>query len=366
MSWAIGFLCGAGGFSLSMLSGHVPDAVIAIASDMIFSVSFFFYGQALVDRLGGPVFLRSRLAICGLSLLLSLWSVLYLRDLHAELALNDFCCGLMALLPLIAMRKHLHRAIDKALFAVTALVVADSLGRASTVLLTAPADIDGFASSEYAFVMQLTASVLAVLFALTALAAVGLDVVARYRQEASTDPLSALLNRRGFEDAVAGFRVGDPAAGSVVTCDIDRFKRINDRFGHAVGDRVIMALAQTIRAALPPGGIAARFGGEEFVIYLPAMGAAEAKLFADEVRTGFSEQDWGSAGIDGVLTASFGLSGTQVTDFSIHDAIARADEALYDAKRAGRNRVSVKLALISPESGHAGRAETKRITPQAG
>ena len=130
------------------------------------------------------------------------------------------------------------------------------------------------------------------------------DVLTRYRHDAHVDPLSGLLNRRGFEEAVAHHDAG----GSLIACDIDHFKRVNDAHGHGLGDRVIVALADALRALAPADAAIARFGGEEFILFLPGADPAMATGIADAIRLRFAEQAASRLGLPGPLTASFGLT----------------------------------------------------------
>lgn len=122
-------------------------------------------------------------------------------------------------------------------------------------------------------------------------------------------------------------------------CDIDHFKQVNDRFGHATGDRVIQVLADTLTASLPRTAVTARFGGEEFVAFLPQASLAEAGIIAQALRARFAAQDWRPIGVDQQITASFGVASIFDTEDSAWAALKRADRALYDAKAAGRNKV---------------------------
>ena len=191
--------------------------------------------------------------------------------------------------------------------------------------------------------MQSVAAIFGMVWGLAALAAILLDVVAGYAREAVTDPLSGLLNRRGFEQALAAI----PLEGCMIIGDIDHFKRVNDRFGHLAGDGVIAGLAAIIGAALSPGGIAARTGGEEFAVFLPGTSAAEGARIATLIRQHFATTDWREIGVATPLTASFGVAATRPSDRAFQDVTARADRALYDAKDAGRNRVVVQASAVS-------------------
>jgi diguanylate cyclase (GGDEF)-like protein len=206
-------------------------------------------------------------------------------------------------------------------------------------------DLDAFTGSAYAFVMQITASLFGLVFALVALGAVTLSVVETLREAAERDPLTGLLNRRGFERATAGFAAAEGRPASLVVCDIDHFKAVNDAHGHAAGDRVLTAFAETVRIVLPPGGAAARFGGEEFILFVPGPPRVAA-VVAEVLRIAFAERDWRAEGVDRGLTASFGSAEASRADRSLFDAIGRADANLYAAKAGGRNRVVAGAAAL--------------------
>lgn len=169
------------------------------------------------------------------------------------------------------------------------------------------------------------------------------DILADATTKSETDPLTGLLNRRGFE---ARARLVGPLVGrsgvpaSIVICDLDHFKAINDTFGHAAGDRVIVAFAAHLSAALGEDHIAGRIGGEEFAVILPGANAASARLFAESIRTALAD-----AGVEGLPagvrpTASFGVAELRVED-TISAMLKRADHALYRAKGEGRDCVRV-------------------------
>lgn len=171
-----------------------------------------------------------------------------------------------------------------------------------------------------------------------------------YRSAAQRDALTGLLNRRGFmEEALPVCRKGGPMA--LMILDLDRFKQVNDAYGHAAGDRVLVAFAEVLRFRLQPDAIVARIGGEEFVALLPVAQPLPARHAAEEVRRGFREElqaDWfGSGPI--TCSASIGLAVGDVVpshtalhaEASLAGVMERADAALYEAKAKGRDRVEV-------------------------
>ena len=173
---------------------------------------------------------------------------------------------------------------------------------------------------------------------------------------AQSDSLTRLRNRRGFELAVAEYAQshGESLHGcAVLVADIDQFKKVNDTYGHLVGDQVIRAAAQVLQNGVKGRDITGRWGGEEFVVLLPATPAEGAVAVADQLRLAFSKariRKGGKAEVDGAVTLSVGVAVAAVGD-TLEDLIGRADAALYEAKTAGRN--CVRLAVAVPAAAPA-------------
>ena len=165
-----------------------------------------------------------------------------------------------------------------------------------------------------------------------------------YRQKeqlAITDELTGIYNRRHFYQLAERAAERADAAGepmSVVLFDIDRFKQINDRFGHFVGDRVLGSLSEAVTGALPPNHVLARFGGEEFALLLPGFGSEAAGQVAESVRRHVEDYVFDSETDGLIVTISLGVA-ERSFEGSLQALLRRADEALYEAKRQGRNRV---------------------------
>lgn len=161
---------------------------------------------------------------------------------------------------------------------------------------------------------------------------------------ATIDFLTGLLNRRQFfslgnQEIKKAGRYGRPL--SLIIYDVDHFKQVNDTFGHQAGDIVLREMSKAVHAQLRETDIAGRVGGEEFGIILPETATSEALILAERVRTAIESLaiDSGEAVLR--ITASFGVAGLVVEDKSLDQIFSRADEALYEAKKAGRNRVSL-------------------------
>jgi diguanylate cyclase len=170
------------------------------------------------------------------------------------------------------------------------------------------------------------------------------DRLANARRDAMTDPLTGLSNRKAFDRAIKdevaqSQTTGEPV--SLIMCDIDHFKRVNDTFGHQVGDQVLKLVAQTIRQCVKGQDISARYGGEEFAVILPQTNVMGAAAVAEFVRRTVESKKIvrkGTGDTLGSVTMSFGVA-SLVPGEAYDSLIERADKALYAAKQTGRNRV---------------------------
>jgi diguanylate cyclase (GGDEF)-like protein len=159
----------------------------------------------------------------------------------------------------------------------------------------------------------------------------------RTQQQASTDPLTGFRNRRAAEESVRGLRARQ-VPYALIVCDLDRFKMLNDTHGHAAGDNALRLFADTVRSVLRTDDIAARWGGEEFTLVLPRAGAAEAAEIAERIRQSLARRLLEAKSPP--FTASYGVCDASMGS-TFEELIRLADDALYRAKEAGRDRVRV-------------------------
>ena len=243
----------------------------------------------------------------------------------------------------LIVRSRQRQAMDVTLMALFALSAVQFMTKPFVaVMVGGPgASAREYVGTSYALYSQTAGAILAVATGLLMLFLLARDMLGAVTARSETDPLSGVFNRRGFEDRVepgliAAMRSGVPAA--LVACDLDYFKSINDTWGHDAGDQVIESFAKLLTSLAPPRATVARMGGEEFAVFLPGINLATARLYAESVRVAFPALPIPGVAHETRLTASFGVAESNGSE-SFSDLRRRADAALYDAKRGGRNNV---------------------------
>ncbi|MDX3908950.1 MAG: GGDEF domain-containing protein [Sphingobium sp.] len=178
---------------------------------------------------------------------------------------------------------------------------------------------------------------------MTAAVLIAGDLSAQLRQMVSNDQLTGLLNRRGIDEAgtraIANARRHGREVAAVI-CDMDDFKAVNDGHGHIVGDAALRAFARVLLGAVRQEDICARFGGDEFFVLLLDASEQDAAEVMERVRIGVE-----GLAVDrmrpGSISASFGVTSLRPGDTGLEDLVGRADQALYQSKQLGRNRVTI-------------------------
>jgi diguanylate cyclase (GGDEF)-like protein len=170
---------------------------------------------------------------------------------------------------------------------------------------------------------------------------------ARKPSQARTDPLTGLANRLAFRELAEralqhSGRSHKPV--SLIMLDVDHFKRVNDTWGHSVGDQVLKAIATVLAKHVRSSDVAARVGGEEFVVLLVDTEQGGARVFAERLRLAIMDVDVEVPGDRVRVTASFGVAEAASHETTIDAVLGCADKALYHAKHNGRNRVSCQVA----------------------
>ncbi len=279
--------------------------------------------------------------------LLSSWATIAFPSLNAQgFMLNFTFAGLFASGAYSLWPNRSEGMVDRLLL-VTAVTVAAQLVILPFFTLTGGVALtsETFHSSTYWFAMNLVLVVSALAFAVSLLAACAADAFADAKKEAQTDLLSGLNDRRAFDEAARRIFAKlerSPLPVSLVICDIDHFKAVNDTYGHQVGDAVIGAFGDMLSGFARESDLTGRIGGEEFGIVLWNTSVAGARLFAETLRSAVQSYPAKVMPEDLKLSASFGVAQVCAGE-AFDDVYRRADEALYRAKRAGRDRVVVDM-----------------------
>jgi len=333
LSYVVRLLC----FGILYIAFALEDPVLRLLANAFILLATALLSVALSMRLGRRPHYGT-LAAIGLIVLATLYvhqfvdPNLLVRAVVLNLGLAAVC-----LLMLVDIARLPERTpIEKLLFSLIAVAcVGFPLRPLAFWIPGIPSDqFEGV----YWIVVSISDALICSVLAVAIFAVIAVDVMDRIRLEAQIDVLSGLFNRRGFEsratDALARQDADAPIA--MIVSDLDHFKEINDRFGHMKGDRVIQAFSGILKDKAPPDAIVARLGGEEFAVVLPQGQVAAAHLLAESVRSAFKELA-PNIGLDEVrLTASFGIVVARNAE-DLPSLMDRADHALYQAKRDGRD-----------------------------
>ncbi len=348
--WSIAFGLSSTKWAASLLGMWWPraDLPITLFTVVLSVTSFALIALGFRRRAGLPERFDIIVAVGGVTLIFAGEAVLSASEVGVSRALVLFFCAAMLIVSAMTLRagpRHGDRATGSAAFWMLALFAAYDLGL-GIMAMSVNGDA-GYAVYKMLFLMGLPTGLFGVgLFAMFLLAA---DLAEAMRKVAASDPLTAILNRRGFEQAAAPLvaqskRHGRPLA--IVIADLDRFKTINDRFGHGVGDAVLQCFAAHVAGTIRQCDLFGRLGGEEFILMLPETEAIEAVEAMERVRRGL-----GAAVRDLVpsigISASFGVAMLYGRNDTLENAMQRADDALYRSKIAGRDRVTLADAPVA-------------------
>jgi len=349
---AAAYLASACGFMVQYFTLPIGLAPTKVLSNVLFFATAYTMAVGVLGRFGRRPPHPALSLLAGGGILAFSWFVFIEPDPIWRTLVVNFALAGMSLVIAAELRQVAGKLfIDRLL---TVFIFANGI----TFLLRplAVVAVDGFHTSGDDLFMSLywistsvSHAFFSVLVAICLITAIALDVIGKLKSDSVSDSLSGLLNRRGFEERVNEILARSSLSGvpaALVLADLDRFKSINDTYGHACGDRVIAAFGKLLREAAGQEGVAGRIGGEEFAIVLPGSGLGGARLFAEGVRVSF-----GAATITGVpagvsFTASFGVTEAMERD-TLSALFSRADIALYQAKHDGRNRVRAVSGTVT-------------------
>ncbi len=353
--WAAGFAQTAAGFALS--SFPIEPTFDQFVSGLLYTSAAYCYGSAILIHFSSDLMQRVRRAIALGFIGPHIYLVLVQPSLRLDLFLIEMVFALLTGLVVLKARKLTSTTADQFLLFATVLVVVDCLvrGIVFTFIYPTSEQMGDFVQSAYNISAHVTTITLCLIFPFAAIAAMATVALDQHKHAAARDPLTNLLNRRGFQQAVMDASTGGRTLGSIILLDIDHFKKINDNLGHAAGDKVIVQIARRLESLTDERVVVGRFGGEEFVIFLNGADEGEAMQWAEIARQHI-RLGWHDQGFKVAVTASFGISEVEQSKEALELAIRHADKALYRAKLEGRDRIACASSSARSETGVAATA----------
>ena len=361
VSWGIGYLFCAVGLALLSARGAIPSA-LSVDTANAFNLLGYSFILAGARSFGGRETPPAAYLLAPLVWLIAMRLPPFQADINLRIILvHATQITFTALIAYEFWRERAEPLLSRWPAIIVLLSHAAILCARAPIIIGLPleSDIEFLRSAPFA-AMILGSVLYTITFAFLLLSMTKERGELRHKTAALVDPLTGLANRRAFlheADAVAQRRAKRNEPLSVILADLDRFKTVNDEFGHAIGDRVLQVFADTIRRTLRAHDVSGRLGGEEFAFTLPGASAQEAAQVAERIRLRFADAALTIGAHAVASTVSIGVASTSAPMANVADLLAVADRALYRAKAEGRDRVVV---IDCDQAG-----ETPSIVPDA-
>ena len=349
----LGHWC-AGGFLAASATAATEAVGFAIPSPRIVSaLSFGFLMLASVLIVAGLRLhyrpLASNRALFALGATLAMLNVLVIYDLPR----GSFIQALAYQMPFagvflfgsLTVLARARRGVDVTLGLVLLAVALQFLAKGVLGPLIGPhqaPSVPNYVFSLYAYYSQTLGSILSLALGMSLLGLLTVEVMAEHARRLQKDALSGLRNRSAFfADADATLRhLPKGQTAGVIICDLDHFKSINDRFGHAAGDEVIAGFGALLEQVAGPKALTGRIGGEEFCLLLPAASLDQCEALVERLRALLTQARFAHLPASISVTASFGITTAPAAE-PLAEGLRRADLALYRAKAEGRNEYRI-------------------------
>ena len=332
---AIGFV-----LSSHLLERPAPWEWAIIQAVSAFGIVAIVWGLARRSGIKAPMLACWIVAIAGT---LFVWEAALLQAPTALILAHNLTAGILFLMGAMTLwQAGLRGTMERSIVALMVLMACNGFMKPVFVIF-AEGDLGGifYGSSVFLSVNVVLVGLLAMLLALALIGTVMMDRFSAQHEEAATDELSGLRIRRVFEQEAKAMMVKAPRKGaalSLIVADIDHFKKVNDTWGHAAGDKVIAAFGKLLRTAIRSRDLVGRLGGEEFAIILWGCDETAARSMAERIRLEVPSVGESISRRKLNCTASFGIAEIHPGD-TYSNAFKRADEALYRAKESGRDKV---------------------------
>lgn len=343
--FALAFAALSAGLTVQILYVPREQLLNAVTSNLVYTLSATAFVYGLLQRAGRPMNIWLLIAIVGAINLLIVYFAYVDRNLAARMYTQNFGFGALLLVTAFHLRTRRDFLIDRVLFWSVLVFGASFFVRTILTASTGASQTTASAFGRSLFWISLNFSLVlfAIILGLALLVAIAVDIIEDIRIDSSTDLLTQIPNRRGFEIRAASVFAAARRPVSLVICDIDYFKQVNDTYGHTAGDRVLAEFARRLREEARAGDAIGRYGGEEFVILLPGADKDEAEGVAERIRASIAGYVFDDIAPGLRVTASFGVAERRPGE-TLESLIRRADRRLYAAKRDGRNTIIAREA----------------------
>ncbi|MEM1365819.1 MAG: GGDEF domain-containing protein [Pseudomonadota bacterium] len=342
--FAFAYVTNAFAFLFDLARDYVPDLTASYVTNIFFltAISLSVVGCWMRSRkpipsktLGTLVFIH----LAGLS-----YFILVDPDTFRRTVWVNVMLGMVFAVSLPAVFALKRGALDRVIAFAFLICTLQFFVRPALVFWLAGTQMDlaTYLNSPFHIALHFTAAISALMIATSLLASFALKIMSDLQRVSQTDPLTGCLNRRGIEERTRyaqDFCSRGSKPMSVIIGDIDHFKKVNDQYGHATGDEVIRRFGQMFNDAAGLANTAARMGGEEFVLVMSDCDLAAANEVAEKLRRQCGRQEFVMGGTTQSCTVSFGVAALDPHG-NLHDAIDRADKALYTSKANGRDCVT--------------------------
>lgn len=344
LNWSLGFAAGSIGYAFEFFHFFIASFQFANGVNIFLPIYVLFTVRGICLRYTGQAPDRVLLSVITLTSIVTLW--MSTGDHNALIRGLLVSCGaaIALMIALHAMVKAPSKdRIDLGIFlTILSLTILLPVRPLVSFLIEGAPRTNAIEITSFWVVSLKVAGLYAwMAFAILFLLRIAGDLLTELHEQSVTDSLSGILNRRGFFDT-AGATVRDATPKlpvSILLLDIDHFKKVNDTYGHHIGDQVIRSVANCMHSNAPETAVIGRLGGEEFAMILPNTGQRTAFAFAETLRMSIHQQSHSNVPADHPISVSIGLA--EGTGGPLEELLHDADVALYKAKNGGRNQVSV-------------------------
>ena len=339
----LSYICGAFAFLVDFFRNALPDLFGVLASNGLYTATAILFVIGISQRYGAKTpwaYLALIVSCIGGAFA---YFLIFNPDMWARAFSTNIGIGVIFSLGLMSIHSRVKRPIDKIIYTVYAGMCMQLFLRPFVVksMSSDPLTLETYTTSLFYTSLHLIVGVFSITLGMLLLISICIEIINHLHKMSVTDALTNIMNRRGFEEQsnkILQHADAKKRPVAIILADIDYFKSVNDRYGHAFGDKVIARMGDIFQQYHVDGHVAGRLGGEEFALVLVDTPLAEAKKIATDLRQTFANSMFDDIDEDIRFTVSVGVVQRQKNEHLLQ-SLSRADQALYRAKKTGRNKV---------------------------